>query len=167
MTVIANRRTAWVCTNCKAPFVLKLSFCPRCRNLDFTLEKFMPKITTHNGPSDAIVNPPTEDDPYTEIARPVGEPGSQSVRRGTQRGRLAAETAKDEEEPVKDEPENRKPAEVDGVENDGPGLAPILTRPSTAASKAEWVEYAQAITPDEDLSNFTKADLIELYGAKD
>jgi hypothetical protein len=61
--------------------------------------------------------------------------------------------------PVPEQDAPADPAEpVAQAEGDGP------VRPSNAASKAEWLAYCQALHPDEDLSAFSKADLIELYG---
>jgi hypothetical protein len=59
--------------------------------------------------------------------------------------------------------------------DDGPAVEPEAApvedeaatapaRPAANAPKGDWLAYAQALHPDEDLTGYTKADLIELYG---
>lgn len=169
----------WVCEGCSTKYAVGLSRCPRCHSSEFYEEGAMPKITRHGGPSDATANPPTADDPGVEMEAAgtgramegVGAPAD-----GTTKVEIVGDGSGEALPPIEATADDTAPdddTEVDvdvepdteaSADDDAAIDAAARQRPNINASKADWLAYAQACAPDEDLAGFTKAELIELYG---
>lgn len=165
--------TLRVCDECTTKYAPDAPRCPHCGHTESHEEGQMPKITVHGGPSDATLNPPTPDDPGTELHE---DPDSGVPVEVTQDTVNAAEpdagTADADEATASDAPDDAEQSDGDDTEADPAGDTAAADdedapeRPATSASKADWLAYAQAVHPDEDLSGYTKAELVELYGGQ-
>lgn len=145
----------------------------------------MPKITRTGGPSFEPSMPEPEG-PQTpaDVMRARGKlgpyPDPQALE-GTTEGLMPEDGPQRVVDGHGDADAETTELEADGeaTELEGPDDGPELeqgdgeeltevpdepARPSTSATKADWLAYAQALHPGEDLSAYTRADLIELYG---
>lgn len=138
----------WICDTCTTAYAVGLFRCPRCHGTDFHEEGTMPKISVTGGATNAGDGLPVEEPTSTA---PEPEPVDEAVESDD----IVIEVTDDEDAEVADD----EPGPVDE--------ASVPERPALNASKAEWLDYVQALYPGEDLTAVTKAGLIELADSVD
>lgn len=168
----------WHCPRCSAAYRIKLFRCPRCT---FEEENDMPKITREMGASDAQLNPPTPEDPRTEVSpreasmRELLGDRVAPRRRRDPLDEVSGDGSGDALPPMNESahPDGAVEVEVreDAPEPKGDDTEPedeqagaVSPRPATTAPKSEWVAYVEARTGQRVPANTTRAELIEMYG---
>lgn len=137
----------WLCSDCGTRYRVRLYTCPRCKGTDITGENPMPKITRLGGPTNQPGFVETTPPPQGEL---VMEPDELEVPPGEE-GEITSDGSGEALPPMEEH-------EGEGLESPAP-----TERPSIAASKAEWLGWAQVVAPDtEDLDLRTKAQLIKI-----
>lgn len=136
--------TLHVCCDCTTKFAPDAPACPHCgcrKSIEEGAE--MPKITVHGGATNAGETVDT-----TAPAAVEGDETPESAE-------VDATDAEVEDDVTVEV------ADDDAAEELPVDEASVPERPALNASKADWLTYVQALYPGEDLSELTKAALIE------
>lgn len=144
----------YACRNCSAVWAVWLSRCGRCHTPD--LEVIMPKISKAGGPST----------PPEGVASSLGN--SSEVSGPTQPTSLPkSEFESQKPAQTTEPPSNPDQTESDSVDSTAgstpeTGTAPLPEVPLRNASKAKWVEFAEAVGL-EGAADLTRDELVDWW----